>query len=290
MCLTAHKPSITKPKPGPLDCLRLQEHLLTHLCEGEQTVLAGMASWNIKSHLTRRSRQEQEEVRGLIASLPLRYRQHHVMYTWGATPESQDGKDDWDLDPPQQQRTSAKENKYKTSKEKPKKKRRFLKGSLSNVNDDEDVVRKKNHKCDAKNINQIRTNANGDYHHFGKHVRRAEFDYNAELEGGEGEHKYLLHFLQTYNNSAGMGQLFKSLSDPELHRTGSDGQSRYTFPLEGRHYDVDKMSKYVEKKKRSREEFPLGEISPTPTQPAPVVQQERELETCEIRPEQFFLY
>ena len=45
-----------------------------------------MASWNIKSAVRRREEQgAEEEVRGLIASLPLRYRRHHVMFSWGST-------------------------------------------------------------------------------------------------------------------------------------------------------------------------------------------------------------
>ena len=55
-----------------------------------QSVSSQMASWNIKSEVrpggrrTRREEQEEKEgVRGLIASLPLRYRRHHVMFTWG---------------------------------------------------------------------------------------------------------------------------------------------------------------------------------------------------------------
>ena len=54
------------------------------------------------------------------------------------------------------------------------------------------------------------------------------------------------------------------------------------FPVSGKHYDAEKMAKYVEKKKRSREEFPLGEV----TAGQAIIQQERELEICEIVPDQ----
>ena len=54
------------------------------------------------------------------------------------------------------------------------------------------------------------------------------------------------------------------------------------FPVSGKHYDAEKMAKYVENKKRSRKEFPLGEV----TTGQAIIQQERELEICEIVPDQ----
>ena len=94
----------------------------------------------------------------------------------------------------------------------------------------------------------------------------------------------MLNKLQIHTNlSDPDGQLYKSLSNPELNRTlVTESQSRYVFPVSGRHYDVEKMAKYVEKKKRSREEFPLGEVATN----QPIIQQERELEICEIVPDQ----
>ena len=50
----------------------------------------------------REEKEEKEEVRGLIASLPLRYRRHHVMYTWGGSTPGQDSQDSHDKNPYQQ--------------------------------------------------------------------------------------------------------------------------------------------------------------------------------------------
>ena len=278
-------------------------HIYTSPTQAASSVSEEMASWNIKSDVrpARRSRQEEEEekeeVRGLIASLPLRYRRHHVMYTWGGSTPGQDSQDsqhhqdDWRLEVPDNINKSSreKENKPRRSNKDPKKKmkRRFFPGSvtmLTNLTEDEDV-RNKSSKNAANHINQIRpsaNSANSEHHNLGNRVRRLHYQQEDTTES----HKYLLHFLQVHNNSSGPGQLYKSLSDPELNRsvaTESRSESaRYVFPVSGRHYDAQKMAKYVEKKKRSREEFPLGEVAAGQA----IIQQERELEICEIVPDQ----
>ena len=250
-----------------------------------------MASWNIKSAVRRREeRGAEEEVRGLIASLPLRYRRHHVMFSWGSTQHSQHQQEDWRLEEEEEedhtsQLRSEKENQPRRSNKSHKKKmkRRFFQGSLTNLNEDEDV-RNKSIKSAANHINQIILSANyaNRHHNLGNRVR----PLNHQQEDRSESHKYLLHFLRAHNNPTECpGELYKSLSNPELNRPVlpvSESQSRYVFPVSGLHYDVEKMSKYVEKKKRSREEFPLGEVAAS----QPIIQQERELEICEIVPDQ----
>ena len=240
-----------------------------------------MASWNIKSHLSlkRDKEKEREEVLCLKASLPLRYRLDHVMYTWGGDTRAQ--QEDWRVESP----GDTENRQTKTPNRNIKKKRRFFKGSLSHISENEDDFPKKDCDDGAKTLNQIKASA--------KHDRRDRYDDCNQAES----HKYLLRFLETHSNNyynyhninTETYKLFKSLSDPELNIAGSE-QSRYVFPAEGRHYDVEKMSRYVEKKKRSREESPLAEISPPDTPDMTLRQQEREVETCEILPDQFFLY
>merc|ERR1712241_1254977 len=111
------------------------------------------------------------------------------------------------------------EDNQETTNRNIKKGRRFIKGSLSNIRENEDNFRKKKYEHKAKNLNQIKASA--------RHVRRDEYDE----EGDHAQsHKYLLRFLEVHNNSRESWKLFKSLSDPELSITGSDGQSRYIFP------------------------------------------------------------
>ena len=141
-----------------------------------------MASWNIKSAVRREEREEREkkeEVRGLIASLPLRYRQHHVMYTWGGSVPGQHTQDDWRLDDPDNTNQSRREKENqsrRTSSKNPKKKRRFFQGSVTmvtNLNEDDDV-RNKSSKSAANHINQIRSSANSansEHHNLGNRVR-----------------------------------------------------------------------------------------------------------------------
>ena len=250
-----------------------------------------MASWNIKSAVRRREeRGAEEEVRGLIASLPLRYRRHHVMFSWGSTEHSQHQQEDWRLEEEEEeedhtsQLRSEKENQPRRSNKSHKKKmkRRFFQGSLTNLNEDEDV-RNKSIKSAANHINQIIPSANyanRQHHNLGNRVRPQHYHEEDSVQS----HRYLLHFLlKVHNNPSEPGQLYKSLSNPELNRAiRTESQSRYVFPVVGRQYDVEKMEKYLEKKKRSREEFPLGEV----TVSKPIIQQERELEICEIVPDQ----
>ena len=251
-----------------------------------------MASWNIKSEVrpagrSRRTEEKEEkekEVRGLIASLPLRYRRHHVMFTWGQDTTPQDTtphQDDWKMEEPDNtsRYRREKENQPRRSNKNPNKKmkRRFFQGSLTNLTEDGDV-RNKSIKSAANHINQIRPSANSEHDNLCQRVR-------PQPEDPDESHKYLLDFLRGHNHTTtdSQAQLYKSLSNPELERSVEpESQSRYVFPVSGRHYDVVKMEKYLEKKKRSREEFPLGEVAAS----QPSLQQERELETCEIVPDQ----
>ena len=125
-------------------------------------------------------------------------------------------------------------------------KRRFFQGSLANLNEDAEA-RKKSIKSAANHINQITqsgTSANNQHHNLGNRVRPQHYHEEDSVQS----HRYLLHFLlKVHNNPSEPGQLYKSLSNPELNRAvRTESQSRYVFPVAGRQYDVEKMEKYLE--------------------------------------------